>query len=123
MENQRIRITKRMLREALIRLLGKKPIEKIRVQELCQEAQINRTTFYKYYGNQYDLALALLRYTRNTGIHRGCHSESGTQTLQLNLLSHKQSEHHFLFHQRKHAECLKKRSVSDSQTGRARNCR
>ncbi len=55
MENQRIRITKRMLREALIRLLGKKPIEKIRVQELCQEAQINRTTFYKYYGNQYDL--------------------------------------------------------------------
>ena len=55
MENQRIRVTKRMLKEALIRLLGQKPIEKIRVQELCQEAQINRTTFYKYYGTQYDL--------------------------------------------------------------------
>ena len=55
MENQRIRITKRMLKEALISLLGQKPIEKIRVQELCHEAQINRTTFYKYYGNQYDL--------------------------------------------------------------------
>ena len=55
MENQRIRITKRMLKEALIRLLGQKAIEKIKVQELCQEAQINRTTFYKYYGNQFDL--------------------------------------------------------------------
>ena len=55
MENQRIRVTKRMLREALIRLLGQKPIEKIRVQEICLEAQINRTTFYKYYGTQYDL--------------------------------------------------------------------
>ena len=55
MENQRIRITKMMLKEALIRLLGQKPIEKIRVQELCTEAQINRTTFYNYYGTQYDL--------------------------------------------------------------------
>lgn len=55
MENQRIRVTKRMLKEALIRLLDHKSIEKIKVQELCLEAQINRTTFYKYYGNQYDL--------------------------------------------------------------------
>ena len=55
MENQRIRVTKRMLKEALIRLLKQKSIEKIKVQELCTEAQINRTTFYKYYGSQYDL--------------------------------------------------------------------
>lgn len=51
MENQRIRLSKTMLKNALIRLLANKSIDKITVYELCAEAQINRTTFYKYYGN------------------------------------------------------------------------
>ena len=55
MENQRIRVTKRMLKEALVKLLENKPIEKVTVLEICQTAEINRTTFYKYYGSQYDL--------------------------------------------------------------------
>lgn len=55
MENQRIRISKTMLKEALIQLLQEKSIGKIRIYELCERAQVNRTTFYKYYGNQYDL--------------------------------------------------------------------
>lgn len=55
MENQRIRVTKRMLKEALVRLLENKPIEKITVYEICQSAEINRTTFYKYYGSPFDL--------------------------------------------------------------------
>lgn len=55
MENQRIRLTKKMLKDALIKLLEHKPIEKISVYELCEQAQINRTTFYKYYGSQHDL--------------------------------------------------------------------
>ena len=55
MENQRIRVTKRMLKEALVRLLETKPIEKVTVYEICQSAEINRTTFYKYYGSPFDL--------------------------------------------------------------------
>ncbi|MBR6873328.1 MAG: TetR/AcrR family transcriptional regulator [Ruminococcus sp.] len=55
MENQRIRLTRKMLKEALVRLLEYKTIDKITVYELCAEAEINRTTFYKYYGSQYDL--------------------------------------------------------------------
>lgn len=55
MENQRIRLSKKMLKSALMELLKKKPVEKISIYELCETAQINRTTFYKYYGNQYDL--------------------------------------------------------------------
>ncbi len=47
--NQRVAVTKRMVKEGLIRLLGKKPLEKINITELCQEAGINRTTFYRYY--------------------------------------------------------------------------
>ena len=75
MENQRIRLTKTLLKDALITLLGEKSIDKITVQALCAQAQINRTTFYKYYGSQYDLLLeieneffgALERYLMNAG--------------------------------------------------------
>ena len=55
MENQRVRLTKTMLKNALIELLGEKSLDKITVYELCATAQINRTTFYKYYGSQHDL--------------------------------------------------------------------
>ena len=55
MENQRIRLTKKMLKAALMELLKEKPIGKIANRELCARAEINHTTFYKYYGSQYDL--------------------------------------------------------------------
>ncbi len=55
MENQRIRISKTMLKTGLLKLLKKKPLSQITVYELCAVSQINRTTFYKYYGSQTDL--------------------------------------------------------------------
>lgn len=54
-ENQRIMLTKRLIKESLIRLLAAKNIYKISVRELCDDAGINRSTFYKYYGSQYDV--------------------------------------------------------------------
>ncbi len=48
-ENQRIAISKRLLKEALFRLLKEKDISKISITELCQEAGINRATFYRHY--------------------------------------------------------------------------
>ncbi len=54
-ENQRVRLSKQLLKDSLIRLLNKKSIHNISVREVCENAQINRTTFYKYYGSQYDL--------------------------------------------------------------------
>lgn len=55
MENLRVRLTKQMLQNGLIEMLQSERIEKISITELCQRAQVNRTTFYKYYGNQYDV--------------------------------------------------------------------
>lgn len=54
-ENRRIMLTKRMLRDALIELLKEKDIYHISIKELCDRADLNRTTFYKYYGSQFDL--------------------------------------------------------------------
>lgn len=55
MENQRIRLSKQLLKDSLVKLLHEKSIHKISVREICDFAQVNRTTFYKYYGSPYDL--------------------------------------------------------------------
>ena len=55
MESLRIRLTKQMIQNGLLEMLEKEMIEKISITELCQRAQVNRTTFYKYYGSQYDV--------------------------------------------------------------------
>lgn len=47
--NQRIILTKRMLKEGLLRLLETKQLDKINVTELCRESGINRATFYRHY--------------------------------------------------------------------------
>lgn len=48
-ENQRVKVTKRMLKDSLLQLLKEKDLDEITVTELCARAQINRTTFYRYY--------------------------------------------------------------------------
>lgn len=53
--NQRIRLTKRLLKESFVEMLLHKEINKISIRELCEKAGINHCTFYKYYGSQYDL--------------------------------------------------------------------
>ena len=51
----RIRKTKRILFDALLRLMEKKNFEKIKVSDICEEALINRSTFYAHYEDKYDL--------------------------------------------------------------------
>ncbi|MCD8373072.1 MAG: TetR/AcrR family transcriptional regulator [Clostridia bacterium] len=48
-ENQRTKLTKKLLKESLLNLLKEKDLDSITVTELCAGAQINRTTFYRYY--------------------------------------------------------------------------
>lgn len=54
-ENQRVRLTKTLFKNALIQLLSEKTLYEITIQELCQKAELNRTTFYKHYQNIRDL--------------------------------------------------------------------
>ena len=54
-ENQRIMLSKRLIKESLIARLGQEGIHKISIRALCEEAGINRSTFYKHYGSQYDV--------------------------------------------------------------------
>ena len=54
-QNRQSEYTQRVIREAFIKLLKKRPIEKISVGELCELAGINRSTFYRRYSDIYDL--------------------------------------------------------------------
>lgn len=54
-ENQRVMLSKRLIKESLMRLLAKESLHKISIRMLCEEAGVNRSTFYKYYGSQYDV--------------------------------------------------------------------
>ncbi len=57
--NQRIRITKQLMREGLLRCLQTRPIEKITISELCRESGINRATFYHHYESPQDILLEI----------------------------------------------------------------
>ena len=52
--DRRVEYTKMVIQNSFIRLLKEKPINKITVKEICELADINRSTFYKYYLDPYD---------------------------------------------------------------------
>lgn len=54
-ENRKTRYTRMVLQDSLIELMKEKPISKITIKELCEKADVNRTTFYAHYSDQYDL--------------------------------------------------------------------
>ena len=53
--DRRVRKTRRQLREGLARLLEEKSIRDIKVKELVEEVDINRSTFYLHYSDIYDM--------------------------------------------------------------------
>lgn len=53
--DRRVRKTNRLLREALVKLLETKDIKEITVKELTEAADVNRSTFYFYYEDIYDM--------------------------------------------------------------------
>ena len=52
----RIEKTKKCIINAFIEVRSKKDLEKITVKELCEKAQINKSTFYTHYHDIYDLS-------------------------------------------------------------------
>lgn len=53
--DRRVKFTLESLKEAMIGLLQENHITKISVVSLCKVADVNRSTFYTHFKNQYDL--------------------------------------------------------------------
>ena len=49
LENRRVRMTKRLLKDALLELMQKQDLANISVTAICEAADVNRSTFYNYY--------------------------------------------------------------------------
>ncbi len=52
----RIEKTEKSIFEALIELRAKKPIERIKIKDICAKAKINKSTFYSHYTDIFDLS-------------------------------------------------------------------
>lgn len=68
-----------MIQHSFVELMKKKPVDKITVREICDSAQISRSTFYKHYRDIYDVqekiedeiketAVELFKNIKKTGI-------------------------------------------------------
>lgn len=53
--DRRVKYTKMVIKDSFVKFLKQKPISKITVKEICDDADINRATFYAHYLDQYDL--------------------------------------------------------------------
>ena len=54
-EDTRVQYTKKVLKDALLRILKDKPIAKVSIKELCEAAGLNRGTFYLHYNEPNDV--------------------------------------------------------------------
>ncbi len=55
-KDRRTRRTLNAIRDAFIQLVTEKGFDKVAIRDLCNAANINRATFYRYYTDKYDLA-------------------------------------------------------------------
>lgn len=53
--DNRVRYTKNVLQQALLKILREKSIDRVTIKELCEEAKVNRGTFYLHYATPNDL--------------------------------------------------------------------
>ena len=54
-DGRRVRMTKMLLKNALIDIMKTKSIHLVSIKEICEAADVNRSTFYRHYNTQYEL--------------------------------------------------------------------
>ena len=54
-QSRKTKYTQAALKDSLVELMKEKSIPQITIKELCEKADINRSTFYMHYADQYQL--------------------------------------------------------------------
>lgn len=62
----RVQRTYKLLTDSLIALLMEKKFEEIQVAEICERAMIRRATFYKHFGDKYELFTYMVKDIQQT---------------------------------------------------------
>lgn len=81
--NEQYKSNERIILDVFTRLLEEKNIEKITVKEICEEAHINRSTFYNHFEDVYGVLEKMWEFHRmNMGyLFRNSHSKSRRKNL------------------------------------------
>ena len=53
-ESRRVKMTKRLLNESFLKFLAEKPLPRITIKEICEDADLNRSTYYAHFTDPYD---------------------------------------------------------------------
>lgn len=54
-DSRRVRMTKKLLKESLIELMKDSHLHSVTIKDICDGADVNRSTFYRHYETQFDL--------------------------------------------------------------------
>ena len=54
-DSRRVKMTKKLLKTSLIEIMKTTPLHAITIKEICDGADVNRSTFYRHYDTQFDL--------------------------------------------------------------------
>ncbi len=79
--DMRVTLTKRLLKEGLLRMLERETLSKISISELCGESGINRATFYKHYQSPAMILreIAYDHYEQMSSIYRAMRRKGGDE--------------------------------------------
>jgi AcrR family transcriptional regulator len=83
--DRRVKYTKDVLKKTLIQLMAENHISKVSVKKICEIADVNRSTFYAHYDNQYDLLNQIERETIED-IHKFIAKEKSRQVTLRTML-------------------------------------
>lgn len=53
-ESRRVKMTKSLLNDSFLDCVAEKPLEKVTVTEICERADVNRSTYYSYFEDPFD---------------------------------------------------------------------
>jgi AcrR family transcriptional regulator len=87
-QDRRVKYTMALLKEALIELMEKKHISKISVKELCEKADVNRSTFYAHYADAHELLHQIEQeFLENVGRYLSEQDQSGEFPVSVDKIS------------------------------------
>lgn len=85
--DRRVKYTKMVLKESFIELLETKGISQITIKEICECADINRSTFYSHYYDQYDLMKKIQNeLLENVEIYLSAYIENGSSVISVHMI-------------------------------------
>ena len=100
-ESRRVKMTKMLLNESFLKFLAEKPLARITIKEICEDADLNRSTYYAHFTDPYDqlkkletdIMVDMTIYVDNI-VTEGLHDDKKQRQIIKGVLEYIQSKKH-----------------------------